>query len=87
VIAKASSESLEWQDFRKNYPNHKSRLSSNQILVNLLLAKQPHLPFKEMLQKVGLNFEIEGVEKVFNAKNDQGLTIINDAGIIWWQQI
>lgn len=87
VIAKASSESLEWQDFRKNYPNHKSKLSSNQILVNLLHAKQPHLPFKEMLQKVGLNFEIEGVEKVFNAKNEQGLTIIHDAGMIWWQKI
>lgn len=87
VIAKASSESPEWQDFRKNYPNHTSKLSSNQILVNLIHTKRPHLPFKEMLQKVGLNFEIEGVEKVFNAKDEQGLTIINDAGMIWWQKI
>jgi hypothetical protein len=87
VIAKASEESPEWQDFRKNYPNHKSKLSSNRILVRLLLAKQPHLPFKEMLQKMGLHFEIESVEKVFNTKNNQDLTIINDAGMIWWQKI
>lgn len=87
VIAQASSESLEWQDYRKNYPNHKSKLSSNQILVNLLHTKRPHLPFIEMLQKMGLHFEIGGVEKVFNAKNEQGLTIINDAGMIWWQKI
>jgi hypothetical protein len=86
VIAKASNESLEWQDFRKNYPNHKSKLSSNQIMVNLIQTERPHLPFKEMLQKVGLNFEIEGVEKVFNGKNEQGQTIINDAGMIWWQK-
>lgn len=86
VIAQASSESPEWQDFRKNYPNHKSKLSSNQILVNLIHAKRPHQPFVEVLQKVGLNFEIGGVEKVFNAKDEQGLTIINDAGMIWWQK-
>jgi hypothetical protein len=40
-----------------------------------------------MLQKMGLHFEIESVEKVFNTKNNQDLTIINDAGMIWWQKI
>lgn len=85
IVGKAAAESPEYQDFRKNYPNHKSKLSSNEIFVKLLKSTQAHAPFKEMLKKAGLNFEVEGVEKVFNDKDENGKTIINDAGIIWWK--
>lgn len=85
IVGKAASVSPEWMDYRKNYPKHASRLSSNDIFVKLLKSTDAHAPFREMLKKVGLNMEVEGVEKVFNDKDEKGKTIINDAGIIWWK--
>ena len=85
IVAVAAIKSAEYQDFRKNYPKHKSKKSSNAILVDLILQTQPHAPFKEMLAKVGLHFELGGVEKVFQTKNEKGETVIDDAGMMWWR--
>jgi len=87
IVAKAAEQSADYQDFRKNYPNHASKKSSNGILVELIQQTQPHAPFLEMLAKLNLHFELENVEKVFQTKNEQGVTLIDDAGSFWWKPL
>lgn len=87
IVAQAAEKSSDYHDFRKNYPNHASKKSSNDILVDLVKQTQPHAPFKEMLAKLGLNFELQSVEKVFNSKNQNGKIVIDDAGSLWWKPL
>jgi hypothetical protein len=87
IVAKAAEQSADYQDFRKNYPKHKSQKSSNGIFVDLVHQTQVHAPFKEMLAKMNLNFELETVEKVFQSRNDKGEIVIDDAGSFWWRPI
>lgn len=86
-VARAAEQSSDYKDFRKNYPKHKSGKSSNGILTELIIQTQPHAPFKEMLAKSGLYFELGGVEKVFQTKNKQGVTLIDEAGSMWWKPV
>ncbi|WP_413290299.1 hypothetical protein [Bdellovibrio sp. HCB337] len=81
IVAKAAEQSADYQDFRKNYPKHKSQKSTNRILVDLIHQTQVHAPFKEMLAKLNLHFELESVEKVFQTQDGQ----IDDAGAFWWR--
>ena len=85
VVAKAAELSKEYQDYRQKYPDHKSKKSVNTIFADLVRQTEAHLPFKQMLQTQGLHFELEGVEKVFNTKNEKGDTVIDDAGLFWWK--
>jgi hypothetical protein len=87
IVANAAEQSADYQDYRKNYPKHKSQKSSNGILVDLIHQTQVLAPFKEMLAKMNLNFELESVEKVFQSKNAKGETVIDDAGSLWWRPI
>jgi len=88
ILADASRKSNLWQDYRKNYPRHASKLSSNDILVSLAQGTKPYAPFTEMLSAAGLKVELEGVEKVFNDRDPQtGLTVIDDAGSFWWKAL
>lgn len=85
IVANAASVSKDYLDYRKNYPNHKSKKSINDIFVDLVLQTQPHAPFKKMLASHGLKFELAGVEKVFNSKMSSGETLIDDAGMFSWK--
>lgn len=85
ALAKAAQASPDYQDYRKNYPNHKSQKSINDIFVELLLESQAHKPFKSILEKRGLKFEVKEVEKVLNSQSESGETVIHDAGVFWWR--
>jgi len=85
IVANAAEQSADYQDYRKNYPNHASKKSANGILVDLIQQTKPHAPFLEMLAKLNLHFELGSVEKVFQTKNKQGVTLIDDAGSFWWK--
>lgn len=87
IVAKEADKSAEYQDFRKNYPNHKSKRSSNDILVDIIRHTQAHKPFKDMFKKFNLKFELESVEKVFSSTNEKGQAVINDAGMLWWKAL
>ena len=87
IIAKAAQESKEFQEYRRHYPNHKSKKSDNDIMVDLLLQTQAHGEFKNMLGKHNLKFEIHSVEKVFYTETEQGDRVIDDAGMFWWRPI
>ena len=87
VIAEAATKSEDYLDFRKNYPKHASKKSSNDILVDLLHQERPYAPFTNLLADFGFQVEVEGVEKVFNSKDPtDGKTVIDDAGSIWWSR-
>lgn len=85
IVAKAASASKDYQEYRQKYPKHSSQKSINAIFVELVQQTQPHLPFKQMLATLGLNFELYQVEKVFNTNNEKGETLINDASTLWWK--
>jgi hypothetical protein len=82
-IVRASLLMPEWQDYRKNYPHHKSKLSSNDMLVMLMKHEAPHLDFKQLFLEFGLNIDISSVEKVFTQSVGK-VTAIRDAGSMYW---
>ncbi len=82
-IIRASLLMPEWQDYRKNYPHHKSKLSSNDMLVMLMKQEAPHVEFKQLFLGYGLNLEISSVEKVFTHAVGK-VTAIQDAGSLYW---
>lgn len=96
-IAEAGLVSLDWADFRKNYPKNKSKKTSNKIFVDLLLSTDAHKEFKTLLWDHHLSFEVFRVEKVFSEVLDQrsfgkqipesikGRRVIYDAGMLEWQ--
>lgn len=88
AIANAAAHSSLWQDYRKNYPNHKSKLSPNAIFIGLLNELQPHEPFRQMLKEVGIVAEIKDVEKVFTRIDlETKKSVIYDAGSLSWEII
>lgn len=85
IVAKAASGNSEYQDYRKNYPNHASKKSSNDIFIDLIKQTKVSAPFQKMLEDLNLGVELESVEKVFNGKDENNKTVINDAGVLWWK--
>lgn len=97
-IAMASSESSDWIDWRKNYPNHSSGKSVNQIFVELANQADVYRELNSLFKEFGLKIKLNSVEKVFSGKaNDlpfsqelksKGLKgnprLIYDAGMIYF---
>jgi hypothetical protein len=87
VIADAASTSKDYRDYRNKYPKHATKKSINLILVELVQQTGVLKPYEGMLVQHGFNFELNQVEKVFNAKNKKGETVIDDAGVFWWRSV
>lgn len=89
-IMDAAKLNDEYLDFKKNYPNHKSRKSSNAILIELINERNVFEPYTNMLSELGIIFKLTHSEKVFqmnrvSAKKlryelDGHKTLIYDAG-------
>ena len=58
-------------DYKKNYPKHNSKLSSNSILVNLIKEHGILDPFISVFKTVGVDLKLEGCEKVFQMQANQ----------------
>lgn len=86
AVAGAARSSKDYQEYRKSYPDHKSKKSINSIFVELVLQTQTHAPFRKMLEARGLNFELYEVEKVFHTKAESDETVIDEAGTLWWKR-
>jgi len=67
-IALASANSLSWIDWCKNYPNHSSGKSSNQIFVELANQAGAYRELVNLFKEFGLKIELSSVEKVFEKK-------------------
>lgn len=97
-IAAASADSSDWEDWRKNYPNHSSGKFINQIFVELANQADVYKELKSLFKEFGLKIELNAVEKVFAGKvrdlpfsqelQSKGLKddlrLIYDAGIIYF---
>jgi hypothetical protein len=53
-------------EYKKNYPEHKSKFSINQIFVDITNTSNAYKELKDMFNDFGLNIELESCEKVFN---------------------
>jgi|GEM_PF-6704356 len=84
IVAKGSILMPEWQDYRQNYPKHKSQLSTNSLLELLIKQYAPHAEFKQMFLGHKVNLELEGVEKVFTDTVGKE-RVLTDAGVMWWK--
>ncbi len=74
-IISEALKSEEVMDFKKNYPKHKSRLSSNAILVNLI---NDHNLFPELVNLFlgfDLKIKLNSCEKVFNANHERAQAV------------
>ncbi len=67
-IAMASANSSDWLDWCKNYPNHASGKSSNQIFVELANQTDAYRELADLFKEFGLKIELNSVEKVFEKK-------------------
>jgi len=66
-IAIASTKSLDFQDYKKNYPN--SRLTYlNTLFVELANKTDAYKDLKKLFNECGAEIELESVEKVFTAR-------------------
>lgn len=84
-------------DYKQNYPNHNSKLSSNGILVNLIKKHRVLDPFKALFKAVGVSLQLESCEKVFQMTFEQakelGVDIsphkmmIYDAGNFYFKKV
>lgn len=86
-VAKASLSSKEWQDFRKYYPHHKSKKSSNEIFIDLVKQTDADKNFKVLFKEFGIELEMANVEKVFTGKLPPHFArerVIYDTGVIEW---
>lgn len=82
-------------DYKKNYPNHSSKLSSNSILVNLINEHRILDPFIAVFKTVSVDLKLESCEKVFqmraNEAKELGVDIsphkmmIYDAGTLYFK--
>lgn len=86
IIAKGSILMPEWQDYRQNYPKHKSHLSSNSLFERLVKQYAPHTEFKQMFLEHKVSLELEGVEKVFTDTVGKE-RVLTDAGVMWWKAL
>ena len=97
MVAKAAAGNSDWDDWTKNYPKHKSKKSSNTILVEQLQKLQILEPFYRLFNEFGVAIKLEGVEKVFAQKKSKlkfkdhlkGVTyprrIMYDAGVFYFK--
>ena len=70
LIAKAASKNKDWLDYRRQYPNHKSKKSSNRILLEIINQDKNILRgFKEIF-KPHYRLKLVSVEKVFTYKKN-----------------
>jgi len=65
TLALASHESLDWNDYKKNYPRHKGNNSSNDILVKIVNEKNIYQELANLFLASGLELKLSSVEKVF----------------------
>lgn len=67
-MAAASADSSDWADWSKNYPNHSSGKSVNQIFVELANQADVARELSGLFEEFGLNIEMTAVEKVFDGR-------------------
>lgn len=98
-LAVASDKSSDYLDYRKNYPNHKSRKSINAILVEIVNSEAIGQSLINLFGDLGLKVTLNSCEKVFAFKAqelpfskklpktllDQNKTLISGAGIYYFK--
>lgn len=67
-IAMASANSADWKDRCKNYPNHVSGKSSNEIFVELANKVNAYKELADLFKEFDLEISLNSVEKVFCIK-------------------
>lgn len=67
-IAMASANSSDWKDRCKNYPNHKSGKSSNEIFVEIANQVNAYRELSDLFEEFDLKIKLDSVEKVFAQK-------------------
>ncbi len=97
TLAQSMAINEEWADYAKNYPHHKSKKSSNQILVEAFNSSSTALEFKELFRPYVGQLELKSVEKVFALKindlpfkdrlSDQtfSMSLAYDAGLYYFE--
>lgn len=98
-ISKLASLNADWLDYTKNYPNHKSKKSSNVILVEIIQSNMSILDELQSLLSPHFKLELKSVEKVFayrkkalpyDIQNNQisaNQRLITDAGVYYFKLI
>jgi hypothetical protein len=79
IISKAL-KSEDVLDYKKNYPNHKSKKSSNAILVELINETNAFDEFLSLYREFNMKFKIVGCEKVFQLDRTRALKLKVDIG-------
>lgn len=80
-IAEVSSKNKEWLDYTRNYPNHKSRKSSNILLVETINNNELILSEFRQLFLPHLSLELKSVEKVFAYRNKDLIRPVKDRSV------
>lgn len=96
-IILAALKSKDVLDYKKNYPNHKSKKGINTILIETINNTNSLTSFLSLYKEFGLNFILTSCEKVFQMdrnlaskyKIDIGdfKTVIYDAGVLNFSRI
>ena len=64
-IADRSMKNLDWLDYVKNYPNHKSEKSSNDIFLEIARQTNVFTEINNLFKEFGFRLNLKFVEKVF----------------------
>ena len=97
-VALRSHQSSDWQDYRKNYPNHKSGKSTNSLLVELANDPPVYKGLIDLFAEFGIKVQLSEVEKVFaqpakkldffdkvKGQVPDDARLIYDAGAFWYR--
>lgn len=86
IISKAM-ESEDVLDYKKNYPNHKSKKSINTILIEIINESNAFEELLSLYREFKLNFKVVSCEKVFQMNNKRakelGIGIGKNKSIIY----
>jgi hypothetical protein len=85
-MKKLSAKNIEWIDFTRNYPNHKSQKSSNSLLKEELINNFHIIKEFTDIFLPTFSLEISSVEKVFTEKVNKQ-SVFYDAGIFNYKVI
>ena len=97
-IAVHSSTNIDYVDYKKNYPKHRSKKTTNRILKELITEHEIDQGLHMLFQFVGINIELMCVEKVFTVRGTQLKTavlphelrrsqqrVMTGAGMYWYK--
>lgn len=65
-IADSSMKNIDWLDYVKNYPNHKSEKSSNDIFLEIARYTNVFTEINNLFKEFGFSLNLKFVEKVFS---------------------